>query len=77
MDTTTLAASRIEAEVGKLIAEAVKLNAETVKLSAETSKLSAETSKLNRERYWYPVAVGAGAAAALIGGAAALAKLFL
>lgn len=62
--------AKIEAEVGKLIAEAGKL-------LAETSKLNAETSKLNRERYWYPVVVGATAAAALIGATAAILKTLL
>ncbi len=43
------------------------------KMRAEIAKLIAETAKINRENKYYPIIVGASAAAALI----ALAKLFV
>jgi hypothetical protein len=46
---------------------------DVIKIEAEIAKLIAETGKINREARWYPLF----ASAAIIGAAAALAKLFV
>ncbi|SDB51795.1 hypothetical protein SAMN03159382_03927 [Pseudomonas sp. NFACC23-1] len=43
-----------------------KLLIETRKLLAETRKLTAEETKLKHEAFWYPYAVGARVATALV-----------
>ncbi|MGR4975122.1 hypothetical protein ACIPQ1_19995 [Pseudomonas sp. LARHCG127] len=43
-----------------------KLLIETRKLLAETRKLTAEETKLKSEAFWYPYAVGAGVATAIV-----------
>ena len=43
-----------------------KLLVETRKLLAETRKLTAEETKLKHEAFWYPYAVGAAVATAIV-----------
>ncbi|MCQ6258447.1 hypothetical protein [Pseudomonas sp. Q11] len=43
-----------------------KLMVETRKLLAETRKLTAEETKLKHEAFWYPYAVGAEVATAIV-----------
>lgn len=60
----------------KLQAEIAQLMANTVKLGAETAKMQEEAAKLQRERRWYPVVVGVGTFATLLGASVAAVKLF-
>lgn len=47
------------------------------KMRAEIAKLMAETAKISRETVWHPIAVGATAAAALIGASAGLTAVII
>ena len=70
---------RSNEETQKFVAEQKKLMAEQAKLLAEQTKFQAEAAKLLRDRAlapWQIVAGSVAATAALIGGTAAIVKLF-
>jgi hypothetical protein len=51
-----------------------KLQVEIRRSMAETRKLTAEERKLRQETFWYPIAVGAGMATAIVAAVSLWAK---